>query len=234
MAGSPGMADQLIITGTGKMPLLQVQISSCVGWPACMNDMCSVPAGFFGPSRAEVRQLAERLGATYDGCLTPKTTHLVVGGAPGAAPSSKVATAQAWDIPAVSLQWLLDSLQAHRLLPPAGYLVPCSNTHSSNQPAAVMASGTALGSSGRQVPDTDSTAGFLLAQHAAQVTCHQTGRVPLAYAARHRLFDESWQGVERARGSQPRAWTDLDAISATTHDDRSLAGQCCWTGGSGA
>ena len=199
-----------------------------------MHDMCYMPAGFFGPIRAEVRQLVERLGAKYDGCLTPKTTHLVVSDAPGAAPSSKLASAQAWGIPAVSLQWLLDSFQAHRLLPPASYLVPCSKMSLLDQPAAVMAGGTALGSSLRQVPDTDGVAVPLLAQHAAQLTCHQAGRAPLGHAARHRLFNDSWQGVERARGSQPCGWTDLDAMIAATYEDRSPAGQSCWAGGSGA
>ena len=194
-----------------------------------MHDMCYMPAGFFGPSRAEVRQLAERLGAEYDGCLTPRTTHLVVGGAPGAAPSSKLASAQAWGIPAVSLQWLLDSLQAHRLLPPASYLVPCSKIDRFNQPAADMAGGTALGSSKRQVPDTDSTAVALLAQHMAEVTCHRAGRVPLGHAARHMLFNESWRGVERVRGSQPSGPTDLEAMMTATYDDKSPAGQSCWS-----
>ena len=199
-----------------------------------MHDICYMPAGFFGSSRAEVRQLAERLGAKYDGCLTPRTTHLVVGGAPGAAPSSKLATAQAWGIPAVSLQWLLDSLQAHQLLPLASYLMPCSNIDRFSQPAADMTGATALGSSVRQVPDTDSTAVPLLAQQTAELMCHRTSRVALGHAARHRLFDESWQGVERARGSQPRGCANLDAMSAATHDDWKLAGQSCGARGSGA
>ena len=77
----------------------------------------------------EELQLVCEQSVRYSGELTKgRTSHLVVAEAGGSQSSSKPAAARGWKIPVLQLAWLVDSLQAGRLLPEALYLIPAAGT----------------------------------------------------------------------------------------------------------
>ena len=99
--------------------------------------------GFYGGERAAVRELARLAGVQYSGDMVQgHTTHLVL--APGAATASrKLQKAAEWGIPALRLQWLLDSVAAGKVQPAGPYLIDVFDEVDEGPAAAPAASGAA-------------------------------------------------------------------------------------------
>lgn len=96
--------------------------------------------GFYGSERAAVRELARLAGVQYSGDLVQgRTTHLVLApSADGGAASRKLQKAAEWGIPALRLQWLLDSVAAGALQPAGPYLIDFDE-YEEQEPQAVPA-----------------------------------------------------------------------------------------------
>lgn len=99
--------------------------------------------GFYGGERAAVRELARLAGLQYSGDLVQgRTTHLVL--APGAGTASrKLQKAAEWGIPALRLQWLLDSVVASKVQPAGPYLIDLFDEVDEEPQAAPAGSGAA-------------------------------------------------------------------------------------------
>lgn len=132
---------------------LQVEQGSDARCSATLRSLVVTGSGFFGGSRAAMRELTRLAGITYSGDLVHGyTTHVVVAPAQHAqraGSSRKLAKAAQWGVPCLRLAWLLDSIRAGSAQPQQPYLLDARLVREPAEQAA--AAGEQAGSC-RQLP----------------------------------------------------------------------------------